>query len=589
MKKLAPLLVLTLLAIAGAFFLLRPKPSSGLRPDDMADAGPAADSTAPTSLSASADGGKPKRDPTKIVDEAPAEPTEPPDGPALTGIVLDAQTGKPIAGARVSPEPASEPCPKPLRRPHPFLDGDSSAIENSDGTKTTGWGRAITTTDKDGQFRVPWTDPDAADLYVKAGGYVLACSCHVSADVSVIVRLDKGLSIEGVVVTRDDMPVAGARVWTNASSPVTGGLGHDEMAMTNAEGKFSISGLVEGSVVVRADAGALFMPAASEPMNPGRKDVKLVLIPAFAVSFDLKTDDGRVPETPTVAWTTAGNPPRSGLEMIHQPNDESLMSGSDGYQAGGRGKIPGFAAQAFGPIRIPADRPTVRFEVKALGYSTWTSEPIAIPDIGGATTVPVELRRDPNLGRLIVRFEDRDGKPLSYVVERIDPSIWRRDGQQVSAGIVLHRSETLELPAVPSGPYGLMFHSPGHAPVLLEKVDVAAGRDTEARAVLGPAAKVRVKFTAPERVIVKFRMMLGREIAFPFPERAANATVSSDAGKNGPGDGSLEADPDGIVLSGLATGRYTVEVMSPELTAPPTGIDLVEGDIKEIEIAVSKK
>ena len=152
------------------------------------------------------------------------------------------------------------------------------------------------------------------------------------------------------------------------------------------------------------------------------------------------------------------------------------------------------------PVRIPADRPTVRFEVKALGYSTWSGEAIEIPPEGGRTTLAGRVEARPNLGRLIVHVEERDGgRVLSYVNEKIEPSIWRRDGQVVSAGIVLKPAETLELPALPAGPYGLLLRSPGHAPSLLEKVDVVAGRDTEVHAILGSPAKVRVRFTAAER------------------------------------------------------------------------------------------
>lgn len=584
MKKAAPLLVLLLLAIAGAYFLLARPPEKAPRPEDPPDEAPTDGTPAPTALTAAPGGGRPKHDPTRIVDEAPSEPagTSTADGPALVGVVVDAATGSAVAGARVSPETAATPCPAPLRRPHPFIDGDSATIENGDGSKTTGFGRPIVTTDREGRFRIPWADPGAADVYVKAAGYVLACACHASAGAEVTVRLDRGLSIEGVVVTRDDKGVAGARVTTKASSPAASGLGHDEFAMTDAEGRFKVTGLVEGSVVVRADAGPAFMPAVSESMNPGRRDVRLVVVPAFVVMFDLKTDDGRDPESPTVGWTTTGSPPRTGLALM-QPADVMKV-----YENAGPGAAPRSAGISFGPVRLAADRPSVRFEVKALGYSTWTSDAIEIPDEGGSTRVAVELRRDPNLGRLIARFEDRDGKPLSFVTEQVEPSIWRRDAQAVTAGIVLQRSETLELPALPSGPYGLLFHAPGHAPALVEKVDVAAGRDTEVRVVLGPPAKVRVRFTAPERTMVRFRVMLGREQAYAVPDRPANAPPP-DPSKAPPTDGTLEAEPEGVVLSGLSTGRYTIEVLSPELTAPPTSVDLVEGDTKEIEIAVSKK
>jgi len=228
--------------------------------------------------------------------------------------------------------------------------------------------------------------------------------------------------------------------------------------------------------------------------------------------------------------------------------------------------------------------------VKALGYSPWTSEAIEIPQEGGATTVAVELRRDPNLGRLILRLEDKDGNPLSYLTEKaVLDGIWRRDGQAVGGGIVLKPGETLELPALPSGPYGLVLRSPGHAPVTLDKLDVAAGRDTEVRVALGPPAKVKVKFTAAERTTVLFRMAQGNEAILSFPELPPGSVPPPDGGAGLPRDGSVTAGLEGVVLSGLATGRYTIEVLSPELTAPPTSVDLVEGDTKEVEIAVSKR
>lgn len=576
-KKALPLVLVLIAALAGAYFVLRPGRAKGLRPDDALDEGRGPDRAAPTALSAPPPG-KSKPDPTHIVDEAPGEPAATAEGPAIVGVVLDAETGKPIAGASIAVERASEPCPRALQRPHPFLDGDGGTIKGADGRLYTSRGKPLGSTDKDGAFTIPWDEPGNADVFVKALGHVMGLACRAAPSAPVTIRLERGLSIEGAVVTRDEKPVAGARVWTTSSSAAVTGLGHDEVSTTSAEGRFVITGLVPGTVVVRAELSPNWMPTASEPMEPGRRDVKLVLVPAFIVSFEFKTDDGREPETPTVAWTTTGSPARSGLQlvqaMVREPNVDA----------------PGFLViTEWMSIRLPADRPTVRFEVKALGYSTWASEFLEIPQDGGKTTVAVDLKRDPSLGRLIVHLEDRDGKVISYVNEKVEPSIWRRDGQAVSAGIVLKPAETLELPALPSGPYGLLLRSPGHAPALLEKVDVAAGRDTEVRAVLGLPAKVRVKFTAPEQLIVKFRLTQGRDVAYPFPEAQPNARVSPDDARNAPNDGSLDAGPEGVVLSGLATGRYTIEVMSPELTATPTAVDLVEGDTKEVEISVSKK
>lgn len=590
MKKAAPLLVLLLLGLAGAYFALQRSAPKGLRPDEPIEEGPAPDRRPPPSLAAAPASTNPRPKPAAATESDPAEASSTPDtGAALSGVVVDAETGKPIAGASVCAEVASEPCPRALLRPHPLLDGPDAGISDKSGRFYSARAAPIVTTDKDGAFRIEWDRPDASDLFVKAAGHVLTVSCRATTAAPVTIRLERGLQIEGVVVARDERPIAGARVWTMPASGAATGLGHEEMATTNAEGKFLLSGLVSGAVVVRAEQFPAYMPAASEPMEPGRRDVKLVLVPAFVVSFDLKTDDGREAETPTVAWTTTGTPPRKGLQILESASaagphlrDVPIVPASP--SAGG--------GSSWVPIRLPADRPSVRFEVKALGYSPWASEAIEIPPEGGATTVPVELRRDPNLGRLIVRFENAaDGAPLSYLTEKVVvEGIWRRDGQGVGGGVVLQsRGEALEVPALPSGPYGLVLRSPGHAPLTLDKIEVAAGRDTEVRAAFGPPAKLRVKFTAPERTMVSFQLVQGKEPVLSFPELPPGELPAADGGAAAPKDRSVVAGVEGVVLSGLATGRYTIEVLSPEWTAPATSVDLVEGDVKEVEIAVSKR
>ncbi len=290
MKKAAPLLVLVVLALVGAWFLLRPRPKV-LRPDEPIEEGPAADHRPPPSLAAAPASTKPRPGPA-MTEEEPAEaPAVPAEGLALTGFVVDAQSGKPIAGASVCAEVASEPCPRALLRPHPLLDGPDTGITGNDGRVYTARAAPIVTTDKDGAFRIPWDQSGASDLFVKAAGHVLTASCRATTAAPVTIRLDRGLSIEGVVVTRDDKPIAGARVWTLPAPGAPTDLGHEEFAATNADGKFALSGLVAGAVVVRAEQFPAYMPTASEPMEPGRHDVKLRA--RAGVRRFVHVDDGR--------------------------------------------------------------------------------------------------------------------------------------------------------------------------------------------------------------------------------------------------------------------------------------------------------
>jgi hypothetical protein len=578
MRRALPVLGLLLVAL-GVLLALRSGPKGALRPDD-GDGGSALDPDAPPP--AVAGPGPLARAPKIEIRTGPAEePTGEGDASqdeaAVIGVVVDAETGKPLAGAAVTSEVAGGVCPRPLLRPHPFYDGDKATIVSTTGEQATGWGRPLARTDAEGRFRLPARDGGAVDLYAKAAGHVVGAVCRVSPGVPATIRLEKGLSLAGRVVDRDGRGLKGVRVWTTLPKGVAASLGHDEEIATDAEGRFGIAGLAPGAVVVRAQAPG-FVVAVSDPVEAGRRDVVLRLIPAFLVTFAFTTDDGREPDAPTVGWTTTGAPPRTGLEMLSR--SASVKTG-----------IGPWPAEGFAPVEIPADRPAVTFEVKALGYSPWTSAPLEIPPDGGSTTIPVELRRDPNLGRLIVRLETREGTALSWVKEGAVPSIWRRDGRKVEAGIVLKPSDVLELPALPAGPWGFQVRSPAYAPAMLETVDVAAGRDTEVRVVLGPPARLRVKFTASERTMVVFRLLLGREVVYPFLENPAPGTSvrGPDEAPSDVDDGQRVIGSEGAILTGLSTGRYTLEVISPELTAPPTSVDLVEGDTKEVEVAVSKR
>jgi hypothetical protein len=203
---------------------------------------------------------------------------------------------------------------------------------------------------------------------------------------------------------------------------------------------------------------------------------------------------------------------------------------------------------------------------------------------GGEKTYAVLLRRDLSLGSLRLLLEDKDGKALSFLGEKAEASPWRRDRLSIPGGIIVRPGETLEFPALPHGPYAILVRSPLHAPALVS-VDVPAGRWVEQKVVVGPPAKVRVRFTAPEAVIVRFRLMQGKEPAFPYTEGASVAQEDDDPVK----DPVLHAGAEGLVLTGLAAGRYSVEVLNPDLVAPPTALDLVAGETAEAEIALQRR
>jgi hypothetical protein len=113
--------------------------------------------------------------------------------------------------------------------------------------------------------------------------------------------------------------------------------------------------------------------------------------------------------------------------------------------------------------------------------------------------------------------------------------------------------------------------------------EIAPERDTEVKVTMGPPAKMRVRFVAAQPVVVKFRVIAGRELAYPYPEGTGTVAETDDE----QGLPVFHAGAEGLVLSGLGAGRHTVEVVSEELSAPPTSVDLVVGETRDVEISVS--
>ena len=80
---------------------------------------------------------------------------------------------------------------------------------------------------------------------------------------------------------------------------------------------------------------------------------------------------------------------------------------------------------------------------------------------------------------------------------------------------------------------------------------------------------------------MRFRLTQGGEVVHGVPEGSFSRGTDEKTGEP-----VLSAGQDGLLLSGLAAGTYTVEVLSEEHTAPPTVVHLVEGDTVETEIRV---
>jgi hypothetical protein len=587
--RAAALVAVAVLVAAAAWWFLRPEGTAVVGPGSGDGAGE--EETAPHLAKADPVTGttSPRRRPEGARDgeEEPAPAPGPAAGPAVTGVVLDDETGKPMAGVRVVAEISETTCPRFPDPPQALWGAEAAPRDVLPARRPFRGGPAApsATTDTEGAFAIPWRLTDVrADLFARRAGWLVECACAVAPGTPATIRLAKGSEIRGVVVRGDGRAVAGAVVRCRPAPGTPILPGHADAAKADDEGRFALTGLLPGPVIVSADHPK-FVPTTLEPMEPGRKDLRIVLVPAFLATFEITTDDAKEPDAPSLAWKTTGVPPRGDLQILRRHGEADVFQDDPLPDASDAEDRTPSGAWRYEPVRVPCDRPDVSFEVKAVGYEPWTAGPEPLPIDGGEKTFPVLLRRDLSLGSLRLLLEDRDGKALSFVGEKAEATPWRRDRQPIPGGIVLKPGDVLEFPALPHGPYGILVRSPLHAPVVLS-VDVPAGRATEQKVVVGPPARMRIKFTAPEAVIVRFRLMSGKDPAFPFPE---GTTVAQEGEGDPSKDPVLHAGAEGLVLTGLAAGRYTVEVLNPDLVAPPTAVDLVESETREVEVALQRR
>jgi 5-hydroxyisourate hydrolase-like protein (transthyretin family) len=103
-------------------------------------------------------------------------------------------------------------------------------------------------TDADGTFRITGVEPGEAHVHVRMTGYVtFRKTINAEGTTDLDVRLARGLSLRGVV-TRNGKPLQGVQV--SASTPAIGG--EHQPAITDADGRFTLTGLVAARYTVSA-------------------------------------------------------------------------------------------------------------------------------------------------------------------------------------------------------------------------------------------------------------------------------------------------------------------------------------------------
>lgn len=507
----------------------------------------------------------------------------------LEGRVVDARTNQPVKGAYAWLESAEQPCPRlpgrgafrEVRRPG--TDVVQHEFSSPQGPRPLGAGpppprtpHATERTDADGRFSMAARgDIDHAllrggfDLFVMADGFVATVVCALPNGKDVEVRLERGHTIRGTVRNVFNRPVPQARVQAKPADGTPQQLGHFAWTLTDEQGRFELTGLVSGAVNVTVEHPQHMAKTVGprEPNAPGALDIQLVS--AFFVKFALETANGQPPKNTTIEWRTSGKPPHAGLALLFMGTEPSEDRSYEG-------RAPA----------MPCDHREVVFTLKAEGHATWTSDPILLPQEGGEKTVPVVLQADTSRARVRVHFEKVGGEAVSYVQLGAQERIIVRGPQEVAGGLVKHMAADFELSGVPPGPYRLIFEMPSYAPVQLD-FTAREGEEIAETITLQDPAKLRVRFTASEALVVTFRITKDEQVVPVFIE--GEKPTNEPVDPNEAGARRIEASVDGTVLTGLGNGVHVIDVVDPKLRAARTRVTLVEGDEVEVEIAVSRR
>ena len=289
---------------------------------------------------------------------------------SISGRVLDAETGEPIAKADVSVDDLTS------------YDRESR---------------------EDGTFAVTGVSPGSHTVTVNAQGYAPGTVQEIGVDAEaetkgLEIRLSRGLTAVGYVLRNaDGTPIAGARVFF--SGPV------DQSAPTDATGRFEVSGLPPGTYDVRAVAAGF-----AEGVE------KAVAVPA---NRELRIGLGMGGTVRGVVRNAAGEPDARKMIMLGSGMDfgeNVTMTGSDGT----------FAFENVTPGTYSILVLDMKGGGGSVGLGGMKSKQVSVVE-GEETWVEIGGTEGPKKARLTGRLLDR-GKPVANRMFTLLPADLGEDG-----------------------------------------------------------------------------------------------------------------------------------------------------------------
>lgn len=361
---------------------------------------------------------------------------------------------------------------------------------------------------KDGRFEVRGLDPRASwELSARPAGHpraqVIAAGLAAGVQSSVILRIERGLTAEVLVVDWEDVPIASALVRLRQIKPPFGEL--DEVplaeAVTDRDGRAALVGLGKASGLVLEASAAGFATTRVPGIDLGALADGSATVALGTVSLGaeqpievLVVDEDKQPVAGARLWTA-----REQGELFALLRGDSVAPAAATTDAQGRAVIGGLAAGDH-----------VEVMVRAPGFSTATTSLVAALD-GPAHTVPLST-----LLSLAGRVVDEGGLPLEGAQVRLTPrvEVVTATGSGMSSGqprmAQTGKDGTFRFGELERGSAFFEASAPNRVPVA-EELSISAADQLEGReVVLLPGTKVTgVVRTVEGTALAQARVNLG--------------------------------------------------------------------------------
>jgi Carboxypeptidase regulatory-like domain len=332
-------------------------------------------------------------------------------------------------------------------------------------------------------------------------------------------QLNRGLSITGRVVDEDGAPLAGARVRATGAIESLGGFRYHQPGRPDAEGRFSITGLLAGEIAVKACAPdhACTEKTLALAEDTGEEPMVFRLAPGHDLRLVIQDEYGRPAVGATVIDTTA--------YRKHSTDDDGVLV----FEGVKPGEV--FELEILGAGlrpwqgRVEADETEVVLRIPAGGVLEW----------------PILTDRRIDEGEVMAGWTRLNHR-----------------GREVADGFAHWDAErnVIRADGLEPGPHRLEVRLPGAATLRSEVVEI------------GPGEEVQLAAVVPDRGLAIAGRILDGTTFQPVPGARVNCEAGSPNQFRKPQQ--LEhpqttlSDADGMfLLEGLDPGRCRAVVRAP--------------------------